>query len=454
MAWPMHEVLGVLEQQLEAGLDGLDAAPIRRSRRSCSVARARRRSFRSRCDPSRPRRPRTGTPRLRPVPPTATRRATGAARRSSSSRQLGHGRPRRKQRGQRSKPTPRTGTGRRSSPASCSRARSSRPVPTTNDVSHFRWLTCTGMSRASADLDRLVDRAEQVGALAPDVRRVDAASARGFLCQRDDLVGLGIHAGHVDETGRQAEGARVHRLGDEPRASPSSSSVGRRRVARAPSRAHGPSRGRSRRRRARPAGRPRPAEELAERVEGQAVADARDRRPTHDASSAADDGGNGEAPQLPTTTVVTPWRMVEASSGTTKGAMSEWLCTSMKPGASTRSAARIVPAARPVRPSSGASRAMSGHATVADAHRCAVGGGAGAVDDRGVCDPQVEHGRIVARSRRCGTLYRSAEEHAERAPPPSRSSTQARPPCSSAKRRTSVSPTPTPGECIETSPGA
>src|SRR6266540_554118 len=32
-------------------------------------------------------------------------------------------------------------------------------------------------------------------------------------------------------------------------------------------------------------------------------------------------------------------------------------------------------------------------------------------------------------------------------PPPSRSSTQARPPCSSAKRATSESPTPTPGEC-------
>ena len=33
------------------------------------------------------------------------------------------------------------------------------------------------------------------------------------------------------------------------------------------------------------------------------------------------------------------------------------------------------------------------------------------------------------------------------APPPSRSWTHARPPCSSANRRTSVSPTPTPGEC-------
>ena len=33
------------------------------------------------------------------------------------------------------------------------------------------------------------------------------------------------------------------------------------------------------------------------------------------------------------------------------------------------------------------------------------------------------------------------------APPPSRSCTHARPPCSSANRRTRVSPTPTPGEC-------
>jgi hypothetical protein len=51
--------------------------------------------------------------------------------------------------------------------------------------------------------------------------------------------------------------------------------------------------------------------------------------------------GHGAAPmpQLPTTTVVTPPRILKSISGRTTSAKSSWVCTSMKPGASARPAA-------------------------------------------------------------------------------------------------------------------
>ncbi len=47
-------------------------------------------------------------------------------------------------------------------------------------------------------------------------------------------------------------------------------------------------------------------------------------------------------PQLPTTTVVTPCLTAEAIVGSTNGATSEWLCTSIAPGAKASRAPSIV----------------------------------------------------------------------------------------------------------------
>ena len=49
--------------------------------------------------------------------------------------------------------------------------------------------------------------------------------------------------------------------------------------------------------------------------------------------------GDGEAPQLPQTTVVTPWLAFIAMPGFSISAVSSWVCTSMKPGATIRPAA-------------------------------------------------------------------------------------------------------------------
>jgi hypothetical protein len=61
-------------------------------------------------------------------------------------------------------------------------------------------------------------------------------------------------------------------------------------------------------------------------------------------------GGGGSAlkvsgdrliPQLPTITVVTPWLTLGVILGVARTAWSSWVCTSMKPGATTRPATSI-----------------------------------------------------------------------------------------------------------------
>ncbi len=51
-------------------------------------------------------------------------------------------------------------------------------------------------------------------------------------------------------------------------------------------------------------------------------------------------------PQLPTTTVVTPWLIFGSMSGPSITARSSWVCTSMKPGATTRPATSMLSFAR------------------------------------------------------------------------------------------------------------
>jgi len=65
------------------------------------------------------------------------------------------------------------------------------------------------------DVQRLGDRVEHLVVLVADVARVEAAVGAHDLRQRDQLVGLGVGARHVDQAGRHAEGALAHRHGDE-----------------------------------------------------------------------------------------------------------------------------------------------------------------------------------------------------------------------------------------------
>ena len=51
--------------------------------------------------------------------------------------------------------------------------------------------------------------------------------------------------------------------------------------------------------------------------------------------------GAAETPQLPHTTVVTPWLAFIAMVGLSISAVSSWVCTSMKPGATTLPVASI-----------------------------------------------------------------------------------------------------------------
>ena len=43
--------------------------------------------------------------------------------------------------------------------------------------------------------------------------------------------------------------------------------------------------------------------------------------------------GYGERPQFPTTSVVTPWYTLLSPPGSSRSVLSEWVCMSMKPGA-------------------------------------------------------------------------------------------------------------------------
>ena len=61
------------------------------------------------------------------------------------------------------------------------------------------------------DLDRLGDRRQERVTLAPDVARVEAPALAGGPGQLDDLVGVGVHAGGVDQAGREPDGPLLHR---------------------------------------------------------------------------------------------------------------------------------------------------------------------------------------------------------------------------------------------------
>src|SRR5262245_36798351 len=52
--------------------------------------------------------------------------------------------------------------------------------------------------------------------------------------------------------------------------------------------------------------------------------------------------GAGEKPQLPTTSVVTPWRILDSARRLAQSRQSEWVCTSMNPGVTMRPAASMI----------------------------------------------------------------------------------------------------------------
>ena len=74
-----------------------------------------------------------------------------------------------------------------------------------------------GAARPLADLERLPDGLGDPHALVPHVRVVAAAVAGGHAREGDHLVRLRIPGGRAEEPGREAEGARRHRLLDERR---------------------------------------------------------------------------------------------------------------------------------------------------------------------------------------------------------------------------------------------
>ena len=72
-----------------------------------------------------------------------------------------------------------------------------------------------GESALGADADRLAHRREEPPRLVAHVRVVDAAVLRRDLRQLDDFLGLGVVGRDVEESGREAERAVLHRLAHE-----------------------------------------------------------------------------------------------------------------------------------------------------------------------------------------------------------------------------------------------
>ena len=85
-----------------------------------------------------------------------------------------------------------------------------------------------GRLRRARDRDELVDGLEQPAALASHVRDVHAAVRRGGLRERDELVGLRVERGRVDQRRADAERALFHRLRTSACMRASSSAVGAR----------------------------------------------------------------------------------------------------------------------------------------------------------------------------------------------------------------------------------
>ena len=72
-------------------------------------------------------------------------------------------------------------------------------------------------SSLAPDPDGLGDRVEEGGALTADMARIESSRGPGALGDLDDLGGLGIGAGRVDESGREPTGAVDHgRLHEAP----------------------------------------------------------------------------------------------------------------------------------------------------------------------------------------------------------------------------------------------
>src|SRR5215467_10263520 len=84
-------------------------------------------------------------------------------------------------------------------------------------VGAARRLHVTDLDREigfASDMDRLADRIQEGGALAPDMARVEAAVACGGGRERDHLVGRCERAGRVDEPGRETPRAVLDAVGD------------------------------------------------------------------------------------------------------------------------------------------------------------------------------------------------------------------------------------------------
>ena len=67
----------------------------------------------------------------------------------------------------------------------------------------------------ASDGDQLIDGFDEAVSFAAHVRDVDAAVLAGDFGQGDQLIGLGVGAGRVDERRGQAEGAVVHGFASE-----------------------------------------------------------------------------------------------------------------------------------------------------------------------------------------------------------------------------------------------
>ena len=136
--------------------------------------------------------------------------------------------------------------------------------------------------------------------------------------------------------------------------------------------------------------------------------------------------GHADMPQLPTTTVVTPWRRVLSIQGSVNGARSEWVWTSMNPGASARPAASIVCAPRAVRRRPRRCRRRSR----APGWISTMRPPATPTDPRhpGAPLPSTTSASLMRRSRATAPAYRRAQARArERRPRESRHAAQIRP---------------------------
>ena len=96
------------------------------------------------------------------------------------------------------------------------------------------------------------------------------------------------------------------------------------------------------------------------------------------------DSGARLMPQLPVMTVVTPWLILQGSSGSLSSARSSWVWVSIKPGASARPFAEISWPALTVARSPDRDDAIVFHREIAAHARRAA-----AVDQQGIADHEI-----------------------------------------------------------------